>query len=125
MTRRFEREYFCHNCHLQYDGYMSLTEGREPCPHCQTPDPCAVDTFGHCYCMTTKWDMEPPLKGRSISAETFWWREEWMRPEWHALYRTFSFAERHEPDEAALKFWKARINRSVGQRFRKRKAVAS
>lgn len=104
----FEREYFCHQCHLLYCGGMMSTGGREPCPHCGTSDPCAVDTFAHCYCWIVNPDTQAHnlRRGRDPWKETAWWREEWMKPEWVKLYRSFELP--NEPRPEALKYWHGR-----------------
>lgn len=111
---RFEREYFCHKCHLQYCGYFDPSlGGREPCPHCGEADPCAVDTFSHCYCWVSNPARQRPYlaKGRNVWKETAWWREEWMKPDWIELYRGFEIP--NEPRPEALKEWHRKERKAI------------
>jgi len=118
---RFEREYYCHGCHLIYWGYFDpMLEGREPCPHCMTgssENVCACDTIGHAYCSLNHEEFSQKY-GRSMDGETLWWREEWVPAAEVGFYagRT-AWGHRHEPATEALEFWHDRYARSLRAKF--------
>ena len=115
----FDREYYCHHCGLMYCGFFDpLRGGREGCPSCGKDDPCAVDTIAHAYCGVNLSELaERRYPGRDPFAETGWWREQWTRPEWHDLYRTFSWGHRHNPEPEVMHFWNKALARSMRSRL--------
>lgn len=116
---RFQREYFCHNCHLQYAGFYNSEKGREPCPYCADPiGPCAVDTFAHCYCWITRPDSGLGKRsGRNPWLETAWWRREWMMPEWVELYERMGIA--NEPNMPLTRYWQRRAKESLRKKLKR------